>query len=68
MEVNQMLVQTGAAEAISRELGVDPGTAHAGASALLPLILSGFKNPVAPHRVHSRRLAALADCLERSAG
>lgn len=46
MNVNQMLQQTGAVEAISRELGVDPSTAKAGASALLPSILSGFKNPV----------------------
>ena len=47
MDVNQMLQQSGAVEAISRELGVDPGTAQAGASALLPSILSGFQNPVA---------------------
>ena len=47
MDVNQMLQQTGAVEAISRELGVDSGTAQAGASALLPSILSGFQNPVA---------------------
>jgi hypothetical protein len=47
MDVKQMLQQTGAVEAISRELGVDPTTAQAGASVLLPSILSGFKNPVA---------------------
>jgi hypothetical protein len=47
MNVNQMLQQTGAVEAISRELGVDASTAQAGATALLPSILSGFKNPVA---------------------
>jgi hypothetical protein len=47
MDVNRMLQQTGAVEAISRELGVDLGTARAGASALLPSILSGFQNPVA---------------------
>lgn len=47
MNINQMLQQTGAAEAISRELGVDPATAQAGATALLPSILSGFQNPVA---------------------
>lgn len=46
MNVNQMLQQTGAVEAISRELGVDRAIAEAGASALLPSILSGFKNPV----------------------
>lgn len=47
MDVNQMLEQTGAVGAISRELGVDPATAQAGATALLPSILSGFQNPVA---------------------
>jgi hypothetical protein len=47
MNINQMLQQTGAVEAISRQLGVDPATAHAGAAALLPSILSGFQNPVA---------------------
>ena len=47
MNINQMLQQTGAVEAISRELGVDTATAEAGATALLPSILSGFKNPVA---------------------
>ena len=47
MNVDQMLQQTGAIEAISRELGVDASTAQAGAAALLPSILSGFKNPVA---------------------
>jgi hypothetical protein len=46
MNINQMLQQTGAVEAISRELGVDPATAQAGAAALLPSILSGFQNPV----------------------
>ena len=47
MDINQMLKQTGAVEALSRELGVDPATAQAGAAALLPSILSGFQNPVA---------------------
>lgn len=47
MNINEMLQQTGAVEAISRELGVDPATAQAGAAALLPSILSGFQNPVA---------------------
>ena len=47
MDINQMLQQTGAVQAISRELGVDAATAQAGATALLPAILSGFQNPVA---------------------
>lgn len=48
MNIEQMLQQTNAVEAISRELGVDPATAQAGAAALLPQILSGFQNPAAP--------------------
>jgi hypothetical protein len=47
MNINQKLQQTGAVEAISREIGVDPATAEAGATALLPSILSSFQNPVA---------------------
>ena len=47
MNINQMLQQTGAVDALSRELGVDRTSAEAGATALLPSILSGFKNPVA---------------------
>lgn len=46
MNINDLLQQTGVVGAISRELGVDPATAQAGAAALLPSILSGFKNPV----------------------
>jgi hypothetical protein len=46
MNIEQMLQQTNAIEAVSRELGVDPATAQAGAAALLPSILSGFQNPV----------------------
>jgi hypothetical protein len=46
MNINEMLQQTGAIGAISSELGVDPATAQAGATALLPSILSGFQNPV----------------------
>ena len=37
-----------AVDAIARELGIDPATAQAGAAALLPKILSGFQEPVAP--------------------
>ena len=46
MNIDEMLQQTGAIGAISRELGVDSATAKAGATALLPSILSGFQNPV----------------------
>ena len=46
MNINDMLQQTGAVDAISRELGVDSATAEAGAKALLPSILSAFQNPV----------------------
>ena len=45
MNAEQLLQQTNAIDAISRELGVDPSTAKAGAAALLPQILSGFQQP-----------------------
>jgi len=48
MNIEQMLQQTNAVDAISRELGIDPATARAGATALLPQILSGFQQPAAP--------------------
>ena len=48
MNAEQMLQQTNAIDAISRELRVDPATAQAGAAALLPQILSGFQKPAAP--------------------
>ena len=40
--------QTGALDSISRELGIDPGTARTGAEALLPAILGGFKKQAQP--------------------
>ena len=36
MDIQQVLQQTSAIDAVSRELGVDPDTAKAGAAALLP--------------------------------
>ena len=47
MDIQQVLQQTDAIDAISRELGVEPSTAKAGAQALLPEILNGFSEPVA---------------------
>jgi hypothetical protein len=47
MNSDQLLQQTQAVDAISRELGVDQATAQAGAAALLPQILSGFQQPAA---------------------
>ena len=44
MNITDILEQTGALDSISRELGVDANTAQAGAAALLPAILGGFKN------------------------
>ena len=69
MNIEQMLQQTNAVEAISRELGVDPATAQAGAAALLPQILSGFQNPDQRQNpnLRFRALAAWADCSGRSA-
>jgi hypothetical protein len=53
MAVDQFLNDTNAVEAISRELGVERATAQAGAAALLPSILSGLQNPVAPAVTHA---------------
>jgi len=53
MNIEQMLQQTRAVDAISRELGVDQTTAQAGAAALMPSILSGFQNPASPTELHS---------------
>jgi hypothetical protein len=57
MNLDQMLQQTGAVDAISRELGVNPATAQAGATALLPSILSGFQNPVTAPQAESANTA-----------
>jgi len=43
MNMLDILNQAGGIGAIARELGVDEGTAQAGAAALLPAILGGFK-------------------------
>ncbi len=43
MDMMSILNQAGGIGAIARELGVDEGTAQAGAAALLPAILGGFK-------------------------
>lgn len=43
MNIADMLRQTGALDAISRELGIDRQQAQTGASALLPALLGGFR-------------------------
>lgn len=48
MNIQEMLDQTNTVGAISRELGIDPATAEAGAAALMPQILAGFQQPAAP--------------------
>lgn len=47
MNIENLLRQTGAIEAISSQLGIDDSTARAGAAALLPSILAGFRQPAA---------------------
>lgn len=59
MSIEQMLQQTNAVGAISRELGIDAATAQAGAAALLPSLLSGFQNPAAPAAAPQGALAGL---------
>ena len=69
MNAEQMLQQTNAIDAISRELRVDPATAQAGATALLPQILSGFQKPAAPAQPQPALsgLGDWVDCWERLA-
>ena len=43
MDIASILKQTGAIDKVAQQLGVDEQTAQAGASALLPAILGGFK-------------------------
>jgi hypothetical protein len=43
MNIADILMQSGGADVIARELGVPPAMAKAGAEALLPAILGGFK-------------------------
>jgi hypothetical protein len=50
VNIADILGQTGALDSISRELGVDAGTAQSGAEALLPAILGGFKKQAEPSR------------------
>jgi hypothetical protein len=59
MSIEQMLQQTNAVGAISRELGIDAATAQAGAAALLPSLLSGVQNPAAPAAAPQGALSGL---------
>lgn len=43
MDIAEMLGQSGALDSVARELGIPPAVAAAGAAALLPAILGGFK-------------------------
>lgn len=43
MNIKDILMQSGGVDVIARELGVPPAMAKAGAEALLPAILGGFK-------------------------
>lgn len=48
MNIADIMKQAGALDPIARELGIDPATAQAGAEALLPAILGGFKKQAQP--------------------
>ncbi len=43
MDIAEMLGQSGALDSVANELGIPPAVAAAGAAALLPAILGGFK-------------------------
>ena len=65
MNVADIMKQTGALDSIARELGVDPATAQAGAEALLPAILGGFKKQAQPS---PGGLGGLIDVLGQAGG
>ncbi len=65
MNIADIMKQTGALDSISRELGVDSGTARRGAEALLPAILGGFKKQAQPAR---GGLGGLVEMLGGTAG
>lgn len=68
MNVSQTLQQSGAIDAIARELGVDSATAQAGAGALLPAIVAGLgRNHVGAGGTRSGA-GGLADVLGGLAG
>ena len=49
MDIAQMLAGSGALNAAANELGIPPAVASAGAAALLPAILGGFKGQANAH-------------------
>jgi hypothetical protein len=49
MSMLDTLMQAGAAQSLSRDLGVDEGTAETGLKALLPAILGGMQNQAGAH-------------------
>jgi hypothetical protein len=58
MNVDALLDQTNAIEAMSRELGIDQATARRGANALLPSVLAGFRAPAAAAPGQAQGLAS----------
>ncbi|MFT4026184.1 MAG: DUF937 domain-containing protein [Novosphingobium sp.] len=60
LNASEMLQQTGAVDAISRELGLSPAVAQSAVTALLPAVLGGFKKQAAPD---SGGLGNLADVI-----
>lgn len=49
MDIADALTRSGALDAAARELGISPAVASAGAAALLPAILGGFKGQAQSH-------------------
>lgn len=60
MDLSSILVKAGGIDAIANQLGIPPQTAQAGAEALLPAILGGFKNSA---QSNSGGLGGLVDIL-----
>jgi hypothetical protein len=68
MDIGEMLKQTGALDSISRELGIDATSAQAGATALLPAILGGFKKQAQPDTGATGGMGGLMDVLGQLGG
>lgn len=64
MDIGKMLQQSGAIDAISRQLGVDPNTVQAGANALIPSIVAGMTKPAAPTAQEPASGGGLGDLLK----
>lgn len=65
MQMENILGEIGGIQSIARELNIDEATARAGASALLPQVMGGFKNQA---QADPRGVGGMADMLGQMGG